>query len=88
MGRDKTINLGKWAGEKYMGEHIKNLDVITLKNKTIRIELNKNDMEDLEYDIHIEAPYFRYNMSDHEFMKLAASVAEAKRKLEYKLEKL
>ncbi|MCI8997254.1 MAG: hypothetical protein HFI31_07425 [Lachnospiraceae bacterium] len=71
-----------------MGEHIKNLDVIKLKGQTIRIELNKNDVEDLEYDIHLEAPYFRYNMSDHEFMKFAASVVEAKRKLEHKLKGL
>lgn len=67
-----------------MGEHIKDLDVVMLKGQTIKIELNKKDMEDMEYDIHIETPYLRYNMSDHEFMKFAASVAEAKRKLEYK----
>ena len=71
-----------------MGEHIKDLDIIMLKGQTIRIELNKNDMQDLEYDIHIEAPHFRYNMSDHEFMKFAASVIEAKRKLEYKIKEL
>ena len=51
-----------------MGEHIKNLDVIKLKGQTIRIELNKNDVEDLEYDIHLEAPYFRYNMSSTVFL--------------------
>lgn len=71
-----------------MGEHIRNLDVVTLKGQTIKIELNKNDVEDLEYDIHIETPNFRYNMSDREFMKFTASVEEAKRKLEYKLKGL
>ncbi len=71
-----------------MGEHIKDLATVILKNQTIKIELNKKDVEDREYDIHIEAPYFRYNMSDHEFMKFAASIAEAKRKLEYKREKI
>lgn len=69
-----------------MGEHIKDLADITLKGQTIKIELNKMDMENIEYDIHIETPNFRYNISDCEFMKFAASVAEAKRKLAYKRE--
>ena len=68
-----------------MGERIKDLDAIMLNGQTIKIELNKNDMENLEYDIHIETPHFRYNMSDHEFVKFAASVAEAKEKLKYKI---
>lgn len=71
-----------------MGEHIKDLDIVILNGQAIKIELNKGDMENIEYDIHIETPHFRYNMSDHEFMKFAASVAEAKRKLEYKREGL
>jgi len=71
-----------------MGEHMKDLCTIDLKGKRITIELNKMDFQNKKYDIHIEVPPFRYNMTDYEFMQIAASVAEAKRKLLYKRESL
>ncbi len=67
-----------------MGERIKNLSSFTLKGQKVTIELNKRDSADMEYDIHMEAPCIRCNMTDHEFMRIAACVAEAGRKLEYK----
>lgn len=67
-----------------MGEHIKDLNTFSIRDHNVAIELNKMDINDQEYDIHIEAPPFRYNMTDHEFMKIVTCVADAKRKLEYK----
>lgn len=64
-----------------MGERIKDLSSFVLKGQKVAIELNKRDPANKEYDIHVELPGIRCHVTDHEFMQIAACVAEAGRKL-------
>lgn len=66
-----------------MGEKIRDLSYFTVNKAPVHIELNKaEDDGDDGYVIHIEGSKFRCAMSDREFMKMAASVMEAERKLQ------
>ena len=61
-----------------MGEKIKDLQKVILKNKEMVIELNQG----IEgYDIHIEIDKLRFALNDSEYMKFVFAVSEAKRKL-------
>lgn len=66
-----------------MGEKIKNLSKTNLRGKNVVIELNESQNNLDGYDIHIEAPMFRFSMNDIEFMKFTSAVMEAKKKLIY-----
>ena len=65
----------------FMGERIKDLSKTRIRGKNITIELNESQTSYGDYDIHIEAPMFRFAMRDDEFMKFAYNIMEAKRKL-------
>lgn len=64
-----------------MGEKIKNLSETNIRGKKLIIELNESQTSYGDYDVHIEAPMFRFSMRDDEFMKFACDIMEARRKL-------
>ena len=66
-----------------MGEKIKNISETTIRNGKVYIELNESQNTLSSYDIHIEAPMFRFAMNDSEFMRLTCAVIEARKKLMY-----
>ncbi len=66
-----------------MGERIQDISETIIRNKKVCIELNAGQNDLNGYDIHIEAPMFRFNMDDSEFMKFASAVIEARKKLLY-----
>ena len=64
-----------------MGEKIRDLQKVILKNTEIIIELNEGQSEYDGYDIHIETNKLRLALNDNDYMKFAFVVSEAKRKL-------
>ncbi len=64
-----------------MGERIRDLANTYLRGNEVRIELNEGQSSLTDYDIHIEAPMFRFSMADAEFMRFAYGVMEARRKI-------
>ena len=66
-----------------MGEKIRNLAETNIRNGKICIELNQGQSSLDSYDIHIEAPMFRFAMNDSNYMKFASAILEARKKLLY-----
>ena len=64
-----------------MGERIKDMSKMKLGNGDLVIELNESQNDIDGFDIHIEAPMFRYSLSDCDFMGFASAVLEARKKL-------
>lgn len=66
-----------------MGEKIKNLSETSIRNGRVIIELNDSQTDLDGYDIHIEAPMFRFAMNDNDFMVFSSAILEARKKLLY-----
>ena len=64
-----------------MGEKLKILSRVRLKNSEIEIELNKASKIDGPRSIHLQNDAFRLDMDEREFIKLAMTVLASKRKL-------
>lgn len=71
-----------------MGEKIKDLSKIIIKDKELLIELNKGTHKLGKYDVHIQNSDFRLNVNEKDFLKIALTTLYAKENLEYiKMEK-
>ena len=75
--------IGDRGGIDNMGEKIKNISETSIRNNRVYIELNESQNDLNSYDIHIEAPMFRFAMNDSEYMKFASAVLEARKKMVY-----
>lgn len=64
-----------------MGEIIRKIESINIRNTSFDIELNKSSDKSSYRDIHIQNDMFRFEMKEDEFIKIAASIIYAHKQL-------
>ena len=64
-----------------MGEKIKILGTINIKNSAFEVELNKPPVSGLSRQIHIQSKDSRFEMDESDFLRLAISVLVAEKNL-------
>ena len=65
-----------------MGEIIKELGTINIKDQNLCVELCASTFEKGKREIHIQNNAFRLAISENEFLRMSASVLHAKKQLE------
>ena len=65
-----------------MGEKIRTLSRGKIHGVDFEVELNKAHAAHMPRDIHIQSNEFRYNLDEREYLHLALTVLNAKKKLE------
>ena len=66
-----------------MGEKIRNLSKIRIGKAELLIEENKGTHKGSRYDIHIQNKYFRLNVTEQDFCKIACCILYANENLKY-----
>lgn len=64
-----------------MGEKISVLSSGAILGKKFEIELNTAHVQGMPRDVHIQSDQFRYQLNEHEFVRLALSILSARRRL-------
>ena len=66
-----------------MGEIIRNLNKIKIGDTELVIEENKGTHKGSKFDIHIQNPHFRLNVTEQDFCKIATCILYAKENLSH-----
>jgi hypothetical protein len=64
-----------------MGEKIKTLGTVNIKNSVFEIELNKPSASGLQRQIHIQSKDSRFEMDEGDFLRFAISILVAEKNL-------